>query len=131
MHVIVCVHKVICVFTGLFTSSQMTQFHNDYLGTLVRAPVSQLNSCAVLSNLGQIHTLHSFSSLNSINNYLAINNSGNVCTNSLYINCSMAGYFPEKSKLCLIEQVCQRVKYKVLWAVVRQLLLCIRSYPVL
>ena len=61
-----------------------------------------------MSNFVQVHSLY-IAPIHSvvINDYL--NDSGGyLCmTNSLNINCSWVGCFPEKSRGCLIEQVCQ------------------------
>ena len=39
-----------------------------------------------------------------------IDSGGYLCMNSVCINCSMAGCFPEKLRWCTIERVCQGVK---------------------
>ena len=38
---------------------------------------------------------------------------------SLYGNYNMAECFPEKSRWCFIEQICQWVKFEMLWAVLK------------
>ena len=60
---------------------------------------------AVMSNLGPI------CSQSCVNEYLGTDCSGYVFMHQyLCIRCRVGGYFPEKMKLCLLEQVCQGVK---------------------
>ena len=66
-------------------------------------------SYAAASNLGQV-ILHFSSSLSCMNEYLAIDSGGYLCSNAL-ITC-MARCFPEKPRWYSIEQVCQGVKRK-------------------
>ena len=47
--------------------------------------------------------------LGSANEYLAVDNGGYLCMNSLCINCGMAETY---QRTCAIEQVCQGVKCK-------------------
>ena len=49
-----------------------------------------------------------------MNGYLAIDNGGYLHEQPSRINCSVAGYFPEKLKLCLMEKSAREVKCKAL-----------------
>ena len=53
-------------------------------------------------------TRHRSNLLSCMNEYLAIDNGGYLHGQPSCINGSMAGYFPEKLRRCLIEKLCQR-----------------------
>ena len=75
----------------------------------LRGPVFE--SCAAMSNLGHVSfTRHCSSSLSCMNEYLAVDNGGYLYEQPSRINCSAAGSFTEKSRLCSIKQVRQSVK---------------------
>jgi len=62
------------------------------------------------------HVKLSASSFTLLFKYLAIESGGYLSMNGvLRINFSMAEYFTEKSRWCLIEQVCLGVKWKAFW----------------
>ena len=67
------------------------------------------NLAAVLKPWASVFTLHCSNSLSCTNEHLAIDNGGYLYKKPL-INCSVAGWFPEKPRSCLIEQVCQGSK---------------------
>ena len=66
---------------------------------------------ALLKPWASFFTLRCSSSLSCINEYLAINNGGNVYEQPSRINCSIwLDGIPEKPRWCLSEQVCQGSK---------------------
>ena len=71
--------------------------------------------CTAMSNLGQVHSLYIEWTVHSV---VWINIWLQIVVNVSFINYSMAECFPAKS-VCLIEQVCQGVKCKALWSVLR------------